>query len=132
MGLVFTDMQQTDNPMNGACLDEPAEVRSLIRSFAGRLPFVFELRGSSGSMLTVGYATDYGFVQCSPDTGLPPYLVAVADGCANDAEAVEFLAGGTPTPIPLRFCMPIDRVEAIICHFLTHGAQSDVVAWEEV
>lgn len=63
---------------------------------------------------------------------MPPYLMAVGSDAADDGGFVEFLAGGTATPVPRRFCLPIGRVERIASDFLTHGGKSDTVSWEEV
>jgi hypothetical protein len=51
---------------------------------------------------------------------------------ADKAEFVEFLAGGSPTPIEGRFCLPLDRVRKIVQDFLDIGAMSDSVEWEPI
>lgn len=129
---VFQDFEQRANPKNGTSVTSPAEVAAFFRSLAGRKPFMFELRGEDGFILTIGLAADCGTVQYSPDDGLPPYLMAVASDAMTDGEFVEFLAGGTPTPIPRRFCLPLNRVQKIVQDFLTHGGSSDAVKREEV
>lgn len=104
----------------------------IYRSLDGRKPFLFELRGETGFMLTVGFAGDSGSVQYSPSDGSPPYLMAVLDGDAENEICVEFLAGNTPTPIPQRFCLPISVVERIIHEFIERGARPGAVSWEEI
>jgi hypothetical protein len=130
MMAVFQDMEQAANPMNGTRLASPVGIGAFFHSLAGRKPFMFELRGENGFMLTIGIAADCGTVQYSPSGGLPPYMMAVGDEI--DEGVVEFLAGGTPTPIPKRFCLPLYRVQKIVQDFLTHGDKSDAVTWEEI
>jgi hypothetical protein len=132
MSVTFHDLQQLDNPMNGARLETVAAITELFRSLRERKPFLFELRGSNGFMLTIGFAGNCGSVQYSPRDGSPPYLMAVADDAVDDGKFVEFLAGNTPTPIPRRFCLPTDQVEKIAAEFLTHGGKSGAIAWEGI
>jgi hypothetical protein len=130
MNATFQDMEQLANPMNGTSLTSSI-LATFFQSLAGREPFMFELRGENGFMLTVGVAADCGTVQYSPSEGLPPYLMARGDE-TDESEFMEFLAGGTPTPIPKRFCLPLDRVQKIMQDFFTHGEKSDAVEWEEI
>lgn len=132
MSATLHDLQQLDNPMNGARLETTAAIAGLFRSLRERKPFLFELRGDNGFMLTVGFARNCGSVQYSPSDGSPPYLMAVADDAVDDGKFVEFFAGNTPTPIPRRFCLPADEVEKIVAEFVTHDGKSEAVAWEEI
>lgn len=131
MMAVFQDMEQAANPMNGMRLASPAAIDAFFCSLAGREPFMFELRGENGFTLTVGLAADCGTVQYSSSEGVPPYVMALGDEI-DEGEFVEFLAGGTPTPIPKRFCLPLGLVQRIVQDFLTHGEESSAVEWEEV
>lgn len=131
MNATFQDMEQLANPMNGASLTNSTQLATFFHSLVGREPFMFELHGENGFMLTVGLAADCGTVQYSSSEGLPPYLMARSDETDED-EFVEFLAGGTPTPIPKRFCLPLDHVQKIVQDFLTHGETSNAVEWEEI
>lgn len=131
MNAVFQDLQQLDNPLNGTRLATAPEIASLFRSFIGRQPFLFSLCGENGFMLTIGFADDCASVQYSSSDGLPPYFMAVADE-GDDGEFVEFLAGHTPTPIPRRFCLPVERIAEIANAFVTNGIKSDAVHWEEI
>lgn len=131
MNVVFQDMELSGNPMNGMSLRSQVEIEVMFRALEGRRPFMFELRGENGFMLTIGVAADCGTVQYSPSEGLPPYMMALGDEIAEGG-CVEFLAGGTPTPIPRRFCLPLERVRKVVQDFLTHGGKSNAVEWEEI
>lgn len=128
----FQDLQRPGNPANGSTIQGGDEASELFRVLADRLPFLFELRGENGFVLTVGFAGDRGCVQHSPGNGSPPYLMAVLNDARDDGEFVEFLAGDTPTPIPRRFCLPIERVATVVDEFLAQGSRSGAVAWEEI
>ena len=130
--MTFQDFEQLENPMNGTSLDSPAALAELFRSLNGREPFLFELRGDSGFRLIVGFAEELGCVQYSPSDGSPPYLMAVAGETADGGRFLEFLAGGTLTPVSLRYCLPIDQVEKIAAYFLASGGKSAAVHWEEI
>ena len=130
MNVVFKDLQNTSNPLNGTVLHEPAEVGPLFESLRGRAPFVLELAGDNGYKLTIGLSEDLGFVQHGATDGSPPYLLAVADVPEDDG-AVEFLAGNTPTPIPHRYCLPMAVVHGIAREFLFSGNRRQTTAWEE-
>ena len=132
MNVIFEDLQQLDNSKNGMQLATEPEIASLFRSFIGRKPFLFSLCGENGFMLTIGLANDCASVQYSSSDGLPPYLMAVTDDMGEDDNFVEFLAGSTPTPIPRRLCLPVERVVEITNAFVTNGIKSDAVQWEEI
>jgi len=68
----------------------------------------------------------------SASDGAPPYLMAVAENALHRQDVIEFLAGNTPTPILLRYCLPLDRIEKIAVDSLENGDRSTVVAREEI
>lgn len=133
MTAIFQDLQQADNIMNGICLTNAHDVVSLFRSLADRKPFLFELLNDNGFVLMIGFARNCASAQHSSNTGLPPYMMAVSCETENHSgECVEFLAGNTPTPIPQRFCLPIQAVEDIAKDFLESGSRSESLCWEEI
>jgi hypothetical protein len=83
-------------------------------------------------MMTVGFAATQGTAQHSRASGQPPYLMAMTEGAEAEAEFVEFLAGGTPTPIPCRYCLPIEILHEILAPFIQDGSLSQAVNWEEI
>lgn len=130
--VVFRDLQELENPMNGSRLPSAFAIAAAFRSFAGRKPFLFELERNDGSVLTIGFGGNYGCVQHSATGGSPPYLMALGDEDADDGKFLEFLAGNTPTPIPQRFCLPIEQVVKIVSEFIEYGTKSKAVTWEEI
>ena len=96
-----------------------------------------EIARDNGFKLLIGIGGALGCVQYSSSDGSPPYLVAVAkdrqylDDDQSDLQ-VEFLAGDTPTPIPMRRCLPYQLVKQLVVFFFRTGDRSPDVLWEEV
>jgi hypothetical protein len=125
--VTFQDFEQLDNPRNGTALSDAASVSDFVGSFHGRDPFVFELCCEEGYRLTNGCGSILACVQYSAADGLPPYMFAVAD-TPYTAEPKCFFAGGQPTEIPARFCIPIQHMERIVEEFIATGQRSPSVA----
>jgi hypothetical protein len=91
------------------------------------------LVGSNGFTLTVGLSADIGCVQHAPSDGGLPYLMATDPNESHaSADDVSFSVGGTDTPIARRYCIPFQRVQQIVAHFMETGNRSPTVDWEEI
>jgi hypothetical protein len=132
MKVTFQDQQEPANVASGRVFSTAAEVAQLFESLKGRPAFMFELIGENGHSLTIGYCDSVGAVQHAASDGRPPYLMAVNEESLDDEAVVEFLAGGTPTPIPGRFCLPVPRVSTIAQEFIATGQRPGDVTWEEI
>jgi len=93
---------------------------------------MFELCGSNGLRLLIGLANERAVVQFSSADGEPPYLMALDKNGAAEDGFIEFLVNDTPTPIPRRFCLPVETVRMIAIEFVSDGTQSSLVNWEEI
>jgi hypothetical protein len=133
MKVTLQDMQEATNPINGTTVTNPAMLVELLERLQSRTPFLLDLIGDNGYRLTAGVGRALGCVQHSRNDGEPPYLMAVQkeDAVGGDDE-VNFLAGGTATPILRRQCIPMELLKRVAVHFLSTGERSDEVAWEEV
>ncbi|MCY4079402.1 MAG: Imm1 family immunity protein [Caldilineaceae bacterium] len=60
----------------------------------------------------------------------PPYNMLLEDPDAPD-EDFEFDVGGTPTPIALKYCIPIEKVIDLARHFFLFGRFPEGIEWEE-
>jgi hypothetical protein len=112
----------------------PADVMTLIEEkiAAGR-PFTFELFGENGFMLTFGIEGEHGNAQYSPADGSLPYLMAVdPDTSRLNLGDMDFIVGGTLTPIDGRYRVPADKIMRIVRHFLETGERSSEIEWEEI
>lgn len=132
MKVQFKDLDDLTNPMHGETLTNANEVRALLDQLHSRTPFMCELVGVNGYMLTVGIGGDRGCVQYSPSDGTPPYLMAVSPAEPEpNIEEMEFVVGGTATPIDARYCFAFELVKDIAADFVEQGEPSSVVRWEE-
>jgi hypothetical protein len=132
MKAVFSDLEDYSTSLDGATVHDRNEVIAVVDSARERAPFVCQLVGENGYMLTVGIGKDVGCVQHSPSDGDVPYLMAVAPGDHRKGEYVEFLMGNTPTPFPRRNCLPLEMVKEIAAYFVESGERWSAVSWEEV
>lgn len=128
----FLDLQQEDaNPLNGSIIG-PDELAAVLRSGSLREPFLCELTTNSETRLTLGIGPGEGCVQYSSADGEPPYLMARSAKELPAGEEMEFLAGGTLTPISGRFRIPMELIEETAARFLATGERSENVEWEEI
>jgi hypothetical protein len=132
MKVEFFDRQDESNPLNGAQIGTDDELSSIIESLRTRPPFLCELIGENGHNLMVGIGDDIGCVQHSSCDGLPPYLMGTKDAPRDTNNCVDFLIGDTPTPIPRRYCLPMELVKRIASDFVDTGERSADVHWEEI
>jgi hypothetical protein len=130
MSATFRDHENPSNPWNGRRVTS-SEVGQLLRSLQTREPFLCSLEADSGTLL-VGVGRELGCIQFTPKNGGPPYLMATTGSMDNGDEYVEFLSGGTPSPIPRRYCLPWPLVERTVAAFLDQGFFPSDLQWEEV
>ena len=125
------DRQDPSSSLNGVELSEGSELTEVFKAAEHRQPFFIELKGVNQRNLLVGLGETTGCVQLSNDTGEPPYLMATTDEPIED-DYTEFLIGDTPTPIPRRYCMPLEIVREVVRYFIDNGSESPSVKWEQV
>lgn len=134
MIVTIFDREGNGSDLDGVVIRDTDQLFQLLDRFASRAPFVCELVGENGYDLLVGIGAR-GFAQYSRTDGSPPYLVAVAPseaGREESADEIEFVMGGTATPIPIHNCMPFHHVREIGRHFLETGHVHPGFTWEEV
>jgi hypothetical protein len=94
-------------------------------------PNCHELIGEHGYALMMGIGRTLGCVQHSREDGEPPYLLATTPDAKRSGNGeIEFVMGGTATPIRKRYCLPLDTIKKIAVHFLETGERSHAVEWE--
>jgi len=127
----FRDMENKANELNGTAIHDGDRLRQILYGMQDKEPFVCELVGDNGFYLAIGVGP-VGFVEYSRYDGSPPHLMAVSPVNAVEDNDKEFLAGGTPTPVEARFCMPFDDVVKIAVYFLENSAACPFFSWEEI
>ncbi|MCC8960153.1 hypothetical protein H8B02_44155 [Bradyrhizobium sp. Pear77] len=128
----FFDRQDATNPLNETVVDGSPALRRIVNDTRQRQPFLSELVGTNGRKLLLGLGSGDGCVQFSSTDGAPPYLMAVATIEHEGGGTQEFLMGDTSTPMPRRYCLPMEKVVEIAVAFLETGERSSSVEWEEI
>jgi len=132
MRITPLDMEDSSSPWNGRQIDQQTDLEELLEESQQKRPFLLELEGENGFKLIIGIGGPLGCVQFSAANGNPPYLMAATKSTQEEELDVEFLAGGTPTPIPMHRCFPFEMVKKLVFRFFEHGDRSPEVQWEEV
>ena len=132
MKVEFFDRQDDLSPHNGKRITTAKELLKIFESSRNRKPFFCELVGENGYNLLVGVGREVGCVQYSSSNGDPPYLMVTSTGISEDSGDVKFLIGGTPTPVPKRYCVPFETVKKVVTCFIESGTQSHSVRWDEI
>jgi len=132
MIVTFFDRQDSMNPLNGRKIDDRVALLALLDSLKGRPPFFIELVGTQGYKLLLGLAETVGCAQYNASDGSPPYLMAVVPRKESLSGHIEFLIGGTPTPVSSRYCLQLGVIREVAAHFLETGVRSPDVSWEEI
>jgi hypothetical protein len=132
MNLQYLNQQDDSDPMNGSVIVKSADLMELLDSKRNEAPFVAELRGDNGFMLVFGIGGGIGCVEHRRTDGDLPYLMAVSQHPPIESGDIEFLCGGTPTPIPGRNILSFAELKQIATRFLETGERSDLVSWELV
>jgi hypothetical protein len=126
------DNQQDDlDPMNGGVFSDQEKLIELLDSRRNDPPFAARLSGDNGFELMIGIGGDVGCVQYSHSNGDLPYLMAVPPGPQPSGD-VEFLMGGTATPIPARYILSFDELKKVVLYFLETGDRINAVSWEAI
>jgi hypothetical protein len=126
------DRQNTADPTDGTLVESADQLRALLERFSTRPPFFLELIGDNGYKLLLGLGPDQCCAQFSAVDGSPPYLMAVASDAEVREGDVEFLMGDTPSPVPMRYCLPRPALVEIAAEFIQSGGRKSTVTWEEI
>lgn len=130
MNVTFLDIEDDANKLNGTVIPDTSRLFQILTTLRIREPSFCEFRGENFK-LTVGVGS-VGCAQHSPADGSPPYLIALAPDGEGAKGASEFLAGGTPTPVLNRYCMPFESVRDIARYFLDTGSVHPAFTWEKL
>src|SRR6266481_155819 len=118
MMVTFYDRQDSSNPLNDMEIITAIGLSRIIDSLSNRRPFFCHLFCENGFDLLVGIGENVGCVQHSSHDGVPPYLMAVENGFEfSTVDTVDFLIGGTLTPVPRRYCKSMESVKEIAVYF---------------
>ncbi|SRR5258705_9598138 len=114
-------------PING----EP-ELVTKLREFQAREPFIAMLVAPNQDELAIGLGGPVSFVQFTQASRMPPYLCVFNPTAPVGGDPVEFVCGGTPTPIPSYLMIPFEQALEVAVHFFRHGEIPKHVKWKSV
>ncbi|WP_197040974.1 Imm1 family immunity protein [Chondromyces apiculatus] len=94
---------------------------------------IVDIESPTAGVMSVGVSDGRACASFISGTGDPPYLKVVGEAALspNDGVAV-FTYGGDWTEIPLRNCISVDKMLAMVRHFFESGALPNWIEWEEV
>src|SRR5450432_2303977 len=130
MRVIFKDLQDEAAEWNGRALDSEAGLMQVLQNARLLPPFIAELSGEHGYTLTVGLGGEHGCIQYAASDGSPPYRVALSPDLKTDE--IEFMCGGTPTPIAPRHLLEFDVLSRAVRYFLLTGQRFPDLLWEEI
>jgi hypothetical protein len=130
MTALFFDREDHGNCLNGTVVHDKGQLFQALKTLQDRPPFDFELVSDKGFRLLIGMGKQ-GCAQYSRRDREPPYMMAVDQGKEREKGYIEFLDGGTPSPVSKYYCMPFDIVREIAGYFVETGRMYPAVAWEE-
>lgn len=104
----------------------------VIQSFAMREAGIVELLSANGNRLQVGVGGGLCCVQFIKADNLPPYYCVNAQNPIPGEHEVEFLLGGTPTPVSRKQCLSLAEALDISTHFVSTGDWHPGFQWVPV
>jgi hypothetical protein len=108
------------------------QMRMLLNDFVKQQqPGFVELNSSVGSRLQLGVGRQFACAQFVEHKSLPPYLCAKTKMIRADKD-IEFLCGGTPSPIPPELCLSFDEAAKIAEYFFEVGERDPDFEWIEI
>ena len=106
------------------------QLRTLLAPLSGQEPGFIELDAASG-LLQLGVGGPFACAQFTTRDNEPRYLSA-RPRTVRAAGDIEFLCGGTPTPIPRELCLSFKEAVEIAEYFFETGARNPEFQWAEV
>jgi hypothetical protein len=126
----YRNHQDKYDVLNEKAIEQPDKLVELLHRRRNRRPFFAELFGDNSFKIMFGISTELCCVQHSRINGDPPYLMAVSPHRRMMKGCVEFLAGGTLTPVAARYIISFDELKEIALYFLQTGERSNAVSWQ--
>lgn len=119
-----------DHPARTICVSSRKKLQEILCCRGYGNPGFVDLVSSSGDCLSIGVGGPLSCLMFTKGSGDPPYLWA--RGSSDDDEnVIEFERGGTPTPIPLSYCLPLPKVIEIADYYFLNQHLPQNVEWEE-
>lgn len=132
MIIFFRNYEDKQDPNHGRAMSSDDDLAGFLDEARKRPPFTAEFSGAGDFELVVGIGGEFGCAQFSRMDGRPPYLMAVSPRPPMKRGVIEFMCGGTPTPIGSSNILRFDELKEVLIHFMRTGERSSAVTWRPV
>lgn len=132
MIIYFRNHQDCADPNNWRAISNADEFSKLLDQMGGGKPVIAHLSGPGDFRIEFGIGGKFGCVQISRMDDKPPYMMAVSHKPPLKRGYIEFLCGGTPTPVGARNILVFEELKEVLLDFLETGDHSKKVSWREV
>jgi hypothetical protein len=131
-GIVLFDYEAPNaERTTGVGVTSIGSLRDRLNEVAQQEPRIIDMVSPTGNRLQLGLGSAFGCAQLIRENNMPPYLCAIAERSIAKGD-VEFLLGGTPTPVPPERCLPVEQAMRIAEYFFTNDAADPTTRWVEV
>lgn len=112
----------------GKAIRSADELLSVLHACAQGKPRVFELDAPEGAHLQLGLGGAYACAQFVTADD-PPFSFDAETRSVTASDDVEFLLGGTPTPIAPEFCLSFAEALEVAEYFFETGQRDPTIVW---
>lgn len=127
----YRNHQDKYDVLNERTIAQSTKLVELLHRRRNQRPFVAELFNDNGFQIVFGISTELCCAEYRRINGDLPYLMAISQHRRMKRGYVEFLAGGTLTPVAARYIISFEELKEIALHFLQTGERSHTVSWQE-
>jgi hypothetical protein len=106
-------------------------LRALLSSLSEKEPGIVNLESSTKDLLQLGIGGQFACALFTTHEDKPRYLSATTK-TVRAKDDVEFLCGGTPTPIAPELCLSFEEAVKIAEYFFATGNRDPDIEWIEV
>lgn len=107
------------------------QLKALLGALLNHEPGIVNLESSTEDLLQLGIGGPFASAQFTTHDDKPRYLCAKTKTVRASSD-VEFLCGGTPTPIPPELCLSFEEAVKIAEYFFKTGGRDSDFEWAEV
>jgi hypothetical protein len=112
-------------------IGEESKLKELLDEFTEWDDPCMRLIKPDNARLDLAVSKPHALVQYMQPSLEPPTLVARGED-AESEEAHEFIYNGEPNPVPMRYCITLERMKEIAVHYFNNGELPGFVEWDEI
>ena len=112
-------------------IEEESKLKEILDTFTEWDDPSVRLIKPDKARLDLTVSKPYGLVQYMQPSLEQPSLVAKGEDADSEATH-EFIYNGEPNPVPLRYCVTLEKMKEIALSYFNSGELPDSVEWEEI